>query len=555
MNNMSLSPRQQERLYRQKQARKKRKQVKRGRELIQSQAAFKLVHQGFESLSAALALTLGPARGAILSDMGGGTLEFLTNSGTIARRVIQLPVPGENVGVMLVRSMVQDVHERYGDGAATANVLARAMLREAARYMAAGMNPAQMRVGIERAVEVAKKALAAQAEPISDQEDLSRLATGVTGDPEMGAVLGEMFDMLGEHATVITEEVHKPGYDRSYIKGGLWDAVPASRIFIPEGTSGMELYNPLIAIVDETLEKASQVQAILEQAVATQEKAPLLLIAREFKEEALTMLTTNHVRGVLTIGAMTLASALTLVSEDYIDIATLTGASVVGSMLGRSPSQMKIAYFGRARRATLTRTGLTIVEGAGDQTHVKQRIAEIRAQMSRIPRAHGDWETLNVRVGRLAGGLGVLKIGAFTEQERELKRELSQKVMRVLEQARVDGVVPGGGVAYLNCIDEVKSIKKEGQNLEEQCGVELVAKALEAPFCQIVRNQRTIYPPVALQEARERGRGYGFDVLTGRYINMSESGIVDSLSVTRGALEAAASVAIMAMTTDAIVLL
>jgi chaperonin GroEL len=522
--------------------------------VMYSPRALAVLRRGFDTLAAPLALTLGPTQGVIVNERNKGEPEILTDSSTIARRVIQLPQRGSNLGAMMLRNMTLELHDRFGDGAATATVMARAMLRDGARMIAAGANPVLMMQGAERAVKVVERALAAQAQPIRGQEELISLATSVTGDLALGEVLGQMFDILGEHATVITQEIPAPYLDHEYIKGGKWDGYIPAHTLIPEGNEGLILHHPLVFLADEDLKTLEQVQPMLEQALAAPDKPPLLVLARNISDTALATLITNHVRGVLTIGLMVLSSGLTLIHEDLSDIAVITGGEVISEVTGRRPETMQPGFFGRAGRVSLTRKGVVIVDGAGEKQAIRQRIAEVRAELKRVSRANDtDWERLRMRLARLSGGIGVLKLGAYSEQEREVKKEQVQKALRALEAAYDGGVVPGGGAAFLACIPALQEAREACQHADEIYGVSAVESALKAPFLQIVRNYGKIHPPLALAEVERSGPGYGFDALHGDVACMAERHILDSLSVTRGVLNAAVSVAAMIMTTDAIV--
>jgi chaperonin GroEL len=454
---------------------------------------------------------------------------------------------------MMLRTMVLEMHDRYGDGAAMAAVMVRAMLRDGVRMTEAGANPVLMMHGVERAVRVVERALAEQAHPVTDLDEVTSLATAVVGDPELGLVLGQMFDTLGEHATVITEDIPVAGLDHEYIRGGKWDGYIPSHLLVPAGNAGLILNNPLILLADEELKTLDQVQPALELALADENKPPLLILARGISDMALATLITNHVRGVLTVGMLVLSSGVTL-HDDLADIAALTGGQVLSDVTGRSSQRMQPEFFGRARRVVLNANGVICADGAGDKQAIKQRIAEVRGELKYASRAHdSNWDTLRVRLARLSGGIGVLKLGAYTEHEQELKKEQVKKALRVLEAAYAGGLVPGGGVAFLGCMPALCEAREACQHEDELYGVALVEAALKAPFLQIVRNHGKVHPPLALDAVQHLGPGYGFDVLRGDYACMAERRILDSLSVLCGVLSAATSLATMIMTTNTIV--
>lgn len=516
--------------------------------------ALALLTRGVESLASPLALTLGPRNGFIINERSRNECEVLTDSSTIARRVIGLPGRGNNLGAMMLRKMALELHERLGDGIATATVMVRAMLREAHRLIAAGANPAQVAQGIRLAVAVVQKALEAQARPLADLDDLFALALGATGDAEVSQVLAQIFDVMGECATVIIKHVPRPGLDHEYIRGGKWDGYIPARSLLPEGEAGLILHNPLIVLADEDLTSVEQVQPMLELALAEPEKPPLLVIARSISGAALTMLTANHLRGVLTVGMLVLSSGSALVLADLEDMAALTGGQVLSQVTGSLARDIQPHAFGRAQQATLAANGVTLAGGSGSPVAIQRRVAEVRAELKRASRGeNSEWEFLRVRLARLSGGIGVLKLGTHTEQEFEIKKEQVTKALRVLEAAYDGGLVPGGGTAFLACLPALDTARAACRHEDEIYGVSLVEAALKAPFLQIVRNQGEIHPPLALDTVQRAGSGYGFDALHGDYASLEERHILDCLRVTQGVLEAATSLAAMLITTDTIV--
>jgi chaperonin GroEL len=524
------------------------------RSLLSTPHALALLSRGVETLAAPLALTLGPENGHVLNARSRNECEILTDSSTIARRVIHLPGRGSNLGAMALRKMALELHDRFGDGTATAAVMVRAMLREANRLVTAGANPALIMRGVRLAVDAALAALEAQARPVAGEDELVALVKGVTGDAALSEILGQMFDTMGEFATVITQDMPKPCLDYEYIRGGKWDGYIPARLLIPEGEAALILHNPLIVLADEELTSMEQVQPALELALAEPEKPPLLIIARSIADAALTMLTANHMRGVLTIGLFVLSSGATLIHDDLEDIAALTGGQVLSEITGSLACNIELRHFGRAEQVMLAENSVTIAGGRGAPGAIQQRITRARAELKHTPRAeNGDWDFLRVRLARLTGGIGVLKLGAYTEQELEIKKEQVRKALRVLDAAYDSGLVPGGGAAFLACLPALCAAREACRHEDETYGVSLVESALKAPFLQIVRNHGAIHPPLALDVVQRLGPGYGFDALRGDYARMEERHILDCLSVTRGVLEAAASLATMLVTTDTIV--
>lgn len=508
---------------------------------------------GFEQLAHLLALTLGPMQGTVVCGGASGPTEFLIDSGVIARRVVALQDRAEDTGAMLLRSMAWRMHEDYGDGAATAAVLALAMAREAMRMAAAGMNPMLLRRGIEQAAAVAARALDQQAIPASGQETLTRLAEQVSGYAQLSRILGEIFDLAGANTALEIEEYAAPYLEHQYLDGGRWRARPAARLLMPADKAELILENPVVLVVNQKLERVEQVRAILEAVAGPLEKRPLLLVAPGISGDALTTLTINHTRGALTVAAAIVTSSGAQLRDDLYDAAALTGSTVLAAEVGSPPERAAPAHFGQARRVVLARDLLTIIGGGGAAGR-QNRISELRSRLTQHAPGSEERERLQKQIARLTGGVGILKVGAYSTRERDQIKETARKAARVLETALVDGVVPGGGVAYLDCSTAVQAAIKSSRSGEDAAGMKVVARALEAPFCQLVQNSGHLSPMAALADVRRKGAGHGFDVRAGKIVSMAEAGILDSLAVLRGALLAAASAAVMAITTDVLVL-
>jgi chaperonin GroEL len=523
--------------------------------LVSSPQALEQISLGFQRLNALFALTLGPTQGVIVNARTGvGVPEFLTDSGTIAKRVIRLPEAGENAGAMILRSMIQELYESYGDGASTASVLANELIQRSIRLIAAGANPMRLRSGLEIGLAAAEKALAEQAQPLAGQEMLTQFAVEVTGEEQLGELLGEMFEVLGKGATVTVEEFFAPYLEREYIEGGRWTARPAARGLLPEGKPEVTLDNPLVLVADQKIEHIDQVAPMLELISRQNPRRGLLIVAQDIQGEALTTLLLNATRGIADFQAAVPATNLFPMSDELADIALLSGAVLMGDYTGRSLSRVSLGDFGQVRRATLNREQLTLIGGGGNPASLRQRVGELRNQMKGLDRNQSDWEKLRLRTARLAGGVGVLKIGAYTEREREYKKELARRAVRMLDLAMTGGVVPGGGVAYLDCIPAVSAARSDGGDEDTMRGVDVLVHALSAPFLQIARNYGRIEPRVVLNDVQRLGRGFGLDVRNGQTIPMVEAGVFDCAAVLRGALAAAVSAANMVITTDILVL-
>lgn len=522
--------------------------------LLYSPAALHGLARGIERMTHLMGATLGPQQGMIANRIGPGRPELLTDSGLVARRVTQLPSPAEDVGAMLLRNMAQQMHTRYQDGAATACVLTGAMVREAVRVISAGANPMQLRQGINLAVQVAGEALARHSQIPQGQPMLKQLALAATGEEELSGVLGEMFDLLGRYGAYMVEEYAAPHLDREYIEGGRWRARPGSRQLLPAGKVEQTLNNPVVVVINEKVEQFNKLRPVLELVMQMPGKPPLLIITAGLSGEALDTLTLNVLNGKLEVAAAvsTVTSNRTL--EELDDMALLTGATVLSRDTGQPPEALRPHHLGRARQIRLDHDSLTIVGGSGDKSRLQQRASELQGRLRRMDKPDEHWEALRLRIARLSGGLCILKVGAFTFKDRERLKEVAKKAVRVLELALADGVVAGGGAAYLDCIAAVEAQRAACPPGDEAVGMQIVARALEAPMHRIIANHGVYHPPLMIAEARKAGNGYGFDVRSGKCVPMIEAGIIDSRAVVQAALEAAASAAIMAITTDMVVL-
>jgi chaperonin GroEL len=509
---------------------------------------------GFDQLAAVMAVTLGPTQGPILNALSSGSVELVSDAGTVARRIVEVPDRGRNAGAMILRHLSWQMHERFGDGAATAAVLSRAMVDAGAARIAAGVDPASIARGLDLGLPAALAALSDMSTPANDQAILEATAAGITGDPELAAVLGEIVDLLGPDAAMTIEELPMPYLDREYVTGASWRARPAARAMIPDGRQEIVLENALIMLVDQRLTEFDDVRPALELAMRAPGQRPLVIIPAKIDDRALATVIANQARGSMQVVAALISSSGAAHSDDLGDMAVLTGGSVLGDILGRPPSRLRCEDLGSARRIAISRGSITIVEGAGESASISERSSLLRRRMAGLAPSAEEWKRLQSRVARLGGGNAILKIGAHSKPELAHRRQQAEKAFRVLTGMLADGVVPGGGVACLACVPAVEALHGQCAMPGEEHGVAIFLEALEAPFRQIVHNHGLVHPPLALDKARRLGCGYGFDVRDGTYGDMRQRGIVDSSHVTRGALRLATSAAQSLLTTGAVVL-
>lgn len=520
--------------------------------VLQDPAAGAYLKGGFDALANLLALTLGPTQGVVLSEPASGSVpELLSDAAAIARRVIALPHRAEDVGAMLLRNLVWRMYLRAGDGCATAAVLAQAILNQAYRYKAAGANAMSLRRGIHRAALAAVDALRQMARPVQDKEDLVKVAQTVTAEPDLGLILGEMFDILGPDAYVTIEDYVAPYLEREYQQGGRWVGCLASPYFITDPATRRAILPAChVVLFAGTVAEMENVQLMMEL-VARAETRQVALIAYEVRGDALNTLVMNHQQDNLQAIAVALRRPEAQRRADFEDLAALTGAQVLSPDIGRPLHSIKATDLGTARRAEANADELVVV---GDERHaaaVREQMATLRARLEQLPDGDEARDELRFRLARLSGQVATLKIGAFTKAERETIRQRAEKGLRALPIALREGIAPGGGVAYLNCISRVRQVQAKG---EEAWGVDILARALEEPFRRIVGNAGVASPGAVLAEARRCGEGFGYDALKGQVVHMEEAGILDAAGVLRQALETAVSGAIMALTIETIVL-
>ena len=542
--------------------------------------------QGVESMTALLASTLGPLGRTILLESlrsKNDPPEVLADAATIAHRMVKLPNRPANVGAMLVREQAMQMRDQVGDGSATAAVLTRAMVRSGMRMVAAGANPQIVQRGMERAVRAAVAELNAGAQPLESPEMVRLVVRAVTGEAlppsangapspkqTMSELIAEIFSIVGVDGTIVVQEHVSAFMEREYVEGIHWDSggLAAPNFVTDAARQETVLIGPMIAVANLEVNASAQVVPLLERAVKEKFES-LVIIARRIEGEALAILQLNKDK----LAVMPVKGPGLTVSQPKIlqDLAILTGATLVDQEAGGQLAELRREDFGQARRVIATRRGLTIVGAKGRQRAIRQRILELQAELDRQgPREQAD--TLRKRLANLSGGVATLKIGAATEAERKLKREAAEDAIRAVRAALQEGVVAGGGAAFMACIPALAMLESATGNQDEALGVRVVAEALNAPLKQIAANAgytgstvaarvsghyNGLDPDATLSSPHSRhalpGDGFGFDARSGQVVSMWETGIVDSVKVLRTALEMAASTAAMVLTTEAVV--
>jgi chaperonin GroEL len=521
--------------------------------VLQNPQAGAGLKRGFDALADLLALTLGPTQGIVLSEPAtGSTPEVLSDAATIARRFLELPDRTEDVGAMLLRNLVWRMHLRVGDGCATAAVLAQAILDQAHRCTAAGINAMSLRSGIDQATLVALDALGRMARPVQDEEDLMAIAQTITAEPDLSLLLGEMFDILGPDGHVTIEEYVAPYLEREYKEGGRWAGRLVSPYLITDSPARRAIQsNCHVVLYAGDVAELDDVRPLLEHIARTDSKR-VALLAHDIKGMALSTLVMNHQQDKVKVVAAALRQQKSKRRTDFEDLAVLTGAHVLSPEAGSSLRRLKATDVGTARRVEAEPDQVVVVGDGRQAVAVREQIATLRARLQALPEGDEAGEELRFRLARLSGQVATLKIGASTKTEREAMLQRAKKGLRALPIALREGVVPGGGVAYLNCIPAVQEARSVAKR-EAAWGMDILARALEEPFRRIVHNAGVASPAATLAEVQRRGRDSGYHALGGQIVQMQEAGILDAAGVLREALRTAVSGAIMALTTDVIV--
>jgi len=514
------------------------------------------LQRGVNTLARLIRPTLGPTARTVLVDRiirGSRPPEVLDDAGVIARRFLGLDNPFEGAGAMLTRYLAVHVREGTGDGAATAVVLADAIVREATRLIAAGANPMALSRGLDRAVRVAVEAIKEYVIPMEEPAQVARLVESCCANPDLAALLGEMYDIVGREGVVMIEESSGRTLDREYAEGIQWNKGYISRYMITDpNKDDSTLVEPVILVTNHRLTKAADVAPLMEKLVEAGEKN-LFAVAKEISGDALATMVVNKERGILTTLAVEAPRYGKIMEGILGDIAALTGGRYIREEYGDRLADVALADLGRARRVWANRSFFNIWGGKGRPSDVRRRLAEVKAELKTISRQSDEyeWERTRERLGKLMGGVAILKVGAPTEAEREeLKARAEQAVMTV-RIAVEEGVVPGAGVTYLRCIPALRAASAQAEG-EERWAWQILARALEEPARVILENAGYV-PDEMMAELRRQPLGWGFDVKRGSFVDLREAGIVDPHKVVRTALEEAVSTARLALTTDVLI--
>ena len=505
--------------------------------------------RGIDKLADTVKITLGPkGRNVVLDKKFGAPL--ITNDGVTIAKEIELPDEAENMGAQLVREVATKTNDAAGDGTTTATLLAQAFVREGMKNVTAGANPMVIRKGMKKAVDAAVEALAINCKKVNGKEDIARVGTISAGDEVIGELIADAMEKVTADGVITIEESKSAETYSEVVEGMQFDRGYLSPYMVTDADKMEAVIDDALALItDKKISTINDILPLLEQLVQSGRK--LVIIAEDVEGEALTTLVLNKLRGTFTCVAVKAPGFGDRRKEMLRDIAILTGGEVVSSEIGLELKDATIQMLGRARQIKITKENTVIVDGAGDVNEIKARVASIKAAIETTT-SDFDREKLQERLAKLAGGVAVIKVGAATEAEMKEKKLRIEDALNATKAAVEEGIVAGGGTAYLNAIPAVEKLLKTVDG-DEKTGVKIVLKGLEEPVRQIAANAGFDGAVIVDKIMSSKKVGYGFDAYNEKYVDMMAAGIVDPKKVTRSALQNAASIASVILTTESVV--
>ncbi len=507
---------------------------------------------GIDKLADAVSTTLGPKGRNVALDKKYGA-PTVTHDGVTVARDIELDGPFENMGAQLLKEAATKTEDVAGDGTTTATVLAQAIVTEGLKNVAAGANPMQMKIGIDAAEKALSEAIRKAAVPVAGHDEIAQVAAISAGDQEIGDLIADVFDKTGKDGVITVEESRTMAFETEYVEGMQFDRGYISPYFVTD-TNRMEavLDEPHILITDKKISAIADIVPALEKVIATGRK-DLLIVSEDVDGEALATLVVNKLRGIVNVLAVKAPGFGDRRKEMLRDIATVTGGSVISEEVGRKLDSVELGDLGVCRRVVANKDNTTIVEGKGDPKAIAGRMSQIKAQIEETTSDY-DREKLQERLAKMAGGVAIIKVGAGTEVELKEKKHRVEDALSATRSALEEGLVPGGGVALLNAQKALDKIKLEG---DAATGVRIVYRALEVPAKKLASNAgmdgSVVLENIRRAQKEQKSDKIGFDVLSGEYVDMVAKGIIDPAKVTRSAVENAASIAAMVLTTEAMI--
>ena len=523
------------------------------KQLAFSEDARRRLKAGVDILATAVATTLGPKGRNVALDRKFGS-PTITHDGVTVAKEIELEDPFENMGAQLLKEAATKTNDIAGDGTTTSTVLAHAIVTDGIKSLAAGSNPMLLKRGIEAAAKAASEAIDKQAIDVTTKEEIASVAAISAQDREIGELIADVMDKVGKDGVITVEESKGLEFETEYVEGMQFDRGYISPYFVtdPEQMEAV-IEEPYVLIHDKKISAATDIVPILEKLVQVG-KRELVVIAEDIDGEALATLVLNKLRGMLNVVAVKAPGFGDRRKAMLQDIAILTGGTVITEELGRKLESVTINDLGKAGKVVVNKEDTTIIEGSGKTDRIKGRIEEIKVEIDRSTSDY-DTEKLQERLAKLAGGVAVIGVGAATETELKEKKHRVEDALSATRAAVEEGIVPGGGVALINALKSMKKLKMDDD--DANIGVKIVRKALEMPMRGIVENAgkdgAVVIETVRRKQIEEKNKNIGFDVLKEEYVDMVKAGIVDPAKVTKGALQNAASIAAMILTTEALI--
>lgn len=517
------------------------------KQILFNEKARQALKRGVDKLADAVKVTLGPRGKNVVLDKGFGTPQIVNDGVTIAKE-IELEDKFENIGAELVKEVASKTNDVAGDGTTTATVLAQAIVAEGLKNVAAGANPMLIKAGIEKGVKAIVEELQIMKQDISTKEERQQVASISANDPEIGRVIAEAMEEVGPEGVITVEESQTFGMQKEIVEGMQFDRGLLSSYMITNAERMEAVYeDPYILITDKKISALADILPLLEK-LAQSGRKELVIIADEVDGEALATLVVNKLRGTFNALAIKAPGFGDRRKEMLEDVAALTGGKVISEDVGLKIENTEIADLGQARRVVATKENTTIVEGKGDEEKIKARVGQIKKEIE-TTESEFDKEKLQERLAKLSGGVAVLKVGAATETEIKEKKLRIEDALAATKAAVAEGIVVGGGVALLRASKVLDGVKTEG---EEEIGVDILRRALLEPVRQIANNAGK-NGDVVVEEVKRQPGNYGYNAVADKYEDLVEAGIIDPTKVTRTALQNAASIAAMLLTTEAVV--
>jgi len=523
------------------------------KQLAFAEDARRRLKDGVDVLASAVATTLGPKGRNVALDRKFGS-PTITHDGVTVAKEVELDDPFENMGAQLLKEAATKTNDIAGDGTTTSTVLAHAMVNDGLKNLSAGANPMMLKRGIERAAKAISQAITEMAIDVTTKEEIASVAAISAQDADIGELIAEVMDKVGKDGVITVEESKGLEFETEYVEGMQFDRGYISPYFVtdPEGMEAV-IEEPYVLIHDKKISAATDIVPLLEKLVQVG-KRDLVVLAEDIDGEALATLVLNKLRGMLNVLAVKAPGFGDRRKAMLQDIAVLTGGTVITEELGRKLESVTINDLGKAGKVSATKDDTTVIEGAGDADKIKGRIEEIKTEIDRSTSDY-DKEKLQERLAKLSGGVAVIRVGAATETELKEKKHRVEDALSATRAAVEEGIVPGGGVALINALKSIEKLSDDEADINT--GIKVVRSALEMPLRGISRNAgqegAVVLETVRREQEEAKSDRIGYDVISGDYVDMVEAGIIDPAKVTKGALENAASIAAMILTTEALI--